>query len=107
MRPGSCRTRCSPIIRAISRCSWSWTGCLCGANWRKAAMSPSSEGRARALPIALAMGGGLVLALSLATWWWHIAGRKTRGLADYFFARQDMWVLDAQGLALFALALWA
>jgi len=70
-------------------------------------MSPSSEGRARALAIALALGGLLVLALSLAAWWWHIADRNTRGLAEYFFARQDMWVLDAQGAALGGLAFWA
>ncbi|HWJ69045.1 MAG TPA: MFS transporter [Sphingobium sp.] len=69
-------------------------------------MSPSSEERRRALAIALALGGALAVALSLAAWWWHIAGRQTRGLAEYFFARQDMWVLDAQALALGGLALW-
>lgn len=73
-------------------------------------MSRSSErreDRPRALSFAVALGGALVLALSFATWWWHIADRRVRGIAEYFFARQDMWVLDAQAVALGGLALWA
>lgn len=73
-------------------------------------MFPSSDRRGageRALPIALALGGAALLALSFAAWRWHVAGRRVRGLAEYFFARQDMWVLDAQAVALFGLAIWA
>ncbi len=70
-------------------------------------MFRSSEDRLRALTLALALGSAMVLALSLTSWWWHIAGRDTRGLAEYFFARQDMWVLDVQAVALGGLAFWA
>lgn len=74
-------------------------------------MFPSSEAasvaRPRALAIALLTGAVLALALSYAGWAWHIEGRRARGLAEYFFARQDMWVLDALALALAALAGWA
>lgn len=73
-------------------------------------MSPSSDrggGRPRALALALALGGVLALGLSWLGWWWHIAGTRSRGVSEYFFARQDMWILDAQAAALLALALWA
>ena len=73
-------------------------------------MSPSSEAEGRrpgALAIALMLGAACVLALSWGTWAWLIAGRTWLALAQYFFARQDMWLLDAQALALAALGLWA
>ncbi|MBT2185712.1 MFS transporter [Sphingobium nicotianae] len=73
-------------------------------------MFPSSDragGLSRALPIALSLGAALILALSLGAWLWHIRDVRIRGLAEYFFARQDMWVLDMQALALAGLALWA
>jgi len=73
-------------------------------------MSPSSDRHGAgglALPVALALGGLALLALSFAAWEWHVAGRRVRGLAEYFFARQDMWVLDVQAIALCGLAIWA
>lgn len=76
-------------------------------------MSPSSDqprGRPIALAVALVLGGLLCLALSYGGWWWHIRDVRTRGVAEYFFARQDMWVLDAQALTLaltgIAMAAW-
>jgi len=73
-------------------------------------MSPSSDlagGRPRALALALGAAALLALGLSYGGWLWHIDGRIVRGVSEYFFARQDMWVLDGQALALTALAFWA
>jgi hypothetical protein len=71
-------------------------------------MSPSSERtRPRLLATALLLGALLAGGLSYATWATEIAGKPHRGLAQYFFARQDMWLLDAQMLLLALLALWA
>jgi fumarate reductase subunit D len=72
-------------------------------------MFPSSErgaGRPRALVVALMLGAVLALGLSWGGWLWHIHGARFRGLAVYFFARQDMWLLDAQAMVLAGLALW-
>ncbi|MBO9669418.1 MAG: MFS transporter [Sphingobium sp.] len=75
-------------------------------------MSPSFE-RARAqtrprlLALALLLGAALIGGLSYATWLWHIAGKAYRALAPYFFARQDMWVLDGYAVALILMAIWA
>jgi hypothetical protein len=69
-------------------------------------MFPSSE-RPRALVAALGLGALAALALSLGGWLWHIRNARFRGVAEYFFARQDMWVLDLQALALVGLAAWA
>jgi hypothetical protein len=76
------------------------------------AISPSSE-RARAqarphlLAFALLLGAGALGGLSYTTWLWHIAGSAYRSLAPFFFARQDMWVLDGYAAALALLAVWA
>ncbi len=73
-------------------------------------MSPSSDrptGRPGALTVAFGLGALLALGLSYGTWLWHIDGHRYRGLAEYFFARQDMWVLDAQALVLAGMAFWA
>lgn len=72
-------------------------------------MFPSSErpgARPTALALALAFGALLLLGLSGGGWLWHVAGLRWLGLAEYFFARQDMWVLDVQALVLLGLALW-
>lgn len=72
-------------------------------------MSPSSErgaGQPRALVVALMLGALLALGLSWGSWLWHIRGARFRGLAAYFFARQDMWLLDVQALVLVGLAAW-
>ncbi len=80
------------------------------------AMSPSSDrarGQIRAqtrphlLAAALLLGAALLGGLSYDAWAWHIAGKPGRGLAQYFFARQDMWVLDGYAVALALLAAWA
>lgn len=73
-------------------------------------MFPSSEaGRRRpvALSVALLLGAMLLLALSWGTWAWHVEGHRWLALAQYFFRRQDMLVLDLQALALAALGMWA
>jgi len=73
-------------------------------------MSLSSEpgaGRPIALVLAPMFGALLLLALSWGTWAWYLDGRRWVGLAQYFFRRQDMAVLDVQALALAALGLWA
>ncbi|MBN8832585.1 MAG: MFS transporter [Sphingomonadales bacterium] len=69
-------------------------------------MSPSSD-RRPALVSALGLGALTMLVLSLEGWLWHVRGARFPGLSDYFFARQDMWVLDLQALALAGLAAWA
>lgn len=76
-------------------------------------MSPLSDqprGRPFALAIALVLGGLLCLALSYGGWLWHIRGVAARGVAEYFLARQDMWVLDVQAVTLaltgVAIAAW-
>lgn len=76
------------------------------------AIFPSSERRRaqtrpRLLGLALLLGAGLLGGLSYATWLWHIAGKPYRSLAPYFFARQDMWVLDGYAAALTLMAIWA
>jgi hypothetical protein len=73
-------------------------------------MFPSSEqpaGRPLALVLALVLGAMLALGLSLGGWLWHIDGVRFRGVAEYFFARQDMWLLDIAAAILVALAGWA
>ena len=76
------------------------------------AMYPSSDRqRAQSRPglLGLALGlGALILGgLSYGTWLWHIDGKPSRALAQFFFARQDMWVLDGYAAALALMALWA
>jgi hypothetical protein len=76
------------------------------------AMSPSSDRqRAQSRPgllgLALGLGALIIGGLSYGTWLWHIDGKPGRALAQYFFARQDMWVLDGYAAALALLALWA
>ena len=74
---------------------------------------PQSRGQARGqtrphvLAAALLLGAALFGALSFGAWAWHIAGKGGRALAQYFFARQDMWVLDGYAVALALLAIWA
>lgn len=73
-------------------------------------MSRSSEpgaGRPVALGLAPMLGALLLLALSWGSWAWYVAGQRWLGLAQYFFSRQDMYVLDVQALALGVLGLWA
>ena len=73
-------------------------------------MFPSSEPGGRrlvALGAVLMAGAMLVLALSWGTWAFYIEGHRWVALAQYFFRRQDMLLLDAQALALAALSLWA
>ncbi len=70
-------------------------------------LSDGGTGRPRTLAILLILGAFLGLALSGGGWAWHLAGTRARGLAQYFFERQDMWVLDAQALLLVILAGWA
>lgn len=77
-------------------------------------MSPSSDkiaDRPLALAIALVLGGVLCLGLSWGGWLWHLKGQRSRSISEYLFARQDIWVLDAQAFALvlagFAIGTWA
>lgn len=77
-------------------------------------MFPSSNqpsGRPIALAVSLVLSGILCLSLSYGGWLWHIEGDGVRGVAEYFFARQDMWVLDVQALVLLltgiGLAAWS
>ncbi|MCW2362213.1 MULTISPECIES: MFS transporter [Sphingobium] len=66
-------------------------------------MSRSSDpqrGRPLALATALVAGGLLCLALSWGTWMWHLRGQPGRSISEYLFARQDMWMLDAQAFGL-------
>lgn len=56
---------------------------------------------------ALFLGAALLGALCYFTWAWHVQGGGYRALAPYFFARQDMWVLDGYAAALALLAIWA
>ena len=70
---------------------------------RAGAMSRSSDppsGRPLALAIALVAGGLLCLGLSWGGWMWHLKDKPGRGISEYLFARQDMWMLDAQAFAL-------
>ncbi|MCW2388407.1 hypothetical protein M2333_001453 [Sphingobium sp. B11D3B] len=76
-------------------------------------MSRSSDpqrGRPLALATALVAGGLLCLALSWGTWMWHLRGQPGRSISEYLFARQDMWMLDAQAFGLlvagFIVGLW-
>jgi len=66
-----------------------------------------TQHRSKLLALALLVGAALLGGLSYATWAWHIQGQLGRGLAQYFFARQDMWVLDGYAVALALLAVWA
>lgn len=73
-------------------------------------MSPSSDrpgGRPLVFTATLGLAGLLLLGLSYGGWLWYVAGRPFLGLAPYFFARQDMWVLDAQAILLAGFAGWA
>ncbi|MCW2390362.1 hypothetical protein M2336_002132 [Sphingobium sp. B1D7B] len=66
-------------------------------------MSRSSDpahGRPLALATALVAGGLLPLVLSWGTWMWHLRGQSGRSISEYLFARQDMWMLDAQAFGL-------
>jgi hypothetical protein len=59
------------------------------------------------LAAAIGLMAVLIGLLSYAAWAWHIQGGHGRGLTSYFFARQDMWVLDGYAMALAAMAWWA
>ena len=81
---------------------------------RAGAMFRSSDppaGRPLALAVALVTGGLLCLGLSWGGWMWHLKDKPGRGISEYLFARQDMWMLDAQAFALivagFAVAAFA
>lgn len=59
--------------------------------------------------MAFALGAAAlaVALLSYADWAWHLQRVAGRGLSTYFFARQDMWVLDGYVVALAILAILA
>jgi hypothetical protein len=70
-------------------------------------LSDRSQGRPRTFAIMLTLFALLALGLSYGGWLWHIAGSNVRGLSEFFFDRQDKWVLDGQALTLICLAIWA
>ncbi|MBO9581300.1 MAG: MFS transporter [Sphingobium sp.] len=63
--------------------------------------------RPRLWALTLFLGAALIGCLSYVTWLWHIAGKSYRSLAPYFFARQDIWVLDGYVAVLALMAIWA
>jgi hypothetical protein len=76
------------------------------------AIFPSSErqrlhSRPRVIAITLAFAALLLGGLSYGTWLRHIEGKLYRPLGEYFFARQDMWVLDGYAVVLLLMAIWA
>ena len=66
-----------------------------------------AQTRPHLLAFALLLGAALIGGLSYLTWAWEVQGGGSRSLASYFFARQDMWVLDGYAAALALLAIWA
>lgn len=69
--------------------------------------SDRSMTRPRVLTAGLLLGALALVGLSLAGWHWHVDGHPARSLSDYFFARQDMWVLTGYGAVLALMAIWA
>ncbi len=70
-------------------------------------MPEPSRPRPRVLAAALGLFALLIGLLDYSAWAWHIQGAHGRGLTSYFFARQDMWVLDGTVAALAVMAWWA